>query len=240
MVVWYIHQSVTRLIAGYPLSHAWRWLAIYLQFERSTKQAHIITMHSHKDWYLRTSQRGPVNTELHVHVKEPLWSTQVAPLRHGPLAQALKTATYGTRRTLRANIVNRPVYMKNVTTRSRVWVLTSSTPSKLHTSPTATPLAPSFWTDKYKTAWLQRNHRFRSLLSFWAATPLQSFLLSPLFVRHTHAQNPTPQPQNPWLSHFLTLCPHILNNLPQDIRHSATLSSLKSQLKTFLFSEYFS
>ena len=27
---------------------------------------------------------------------------------------------------------------------------------------------------------------------------------------------------------------------PQDIRHSATLSSVKSQLKTFLFSEYFS
>ena len=33
---------------------------------------------------------------------------------------------------------------------------------------------------------------------------------------------------------------HIRNNLPQDIRHSATLSSFKSQLKTFLFSEYFS
>ena len=38
-------------------------------------------------------------------------------------------------------------------------------------------------------------------------------------------------------SHF---GPHICNNLPQDIRHSATLSSFKSQLKTFLFSEYFS
>ena len=39
-------------------------------------------------------------------------------------------------------------------------------------------------------------------------------------------------------SHF---DPHIWNNLPQDIRHSATLSSFKSQLKTaFLFSEYFS
>ena len=32
----------------------------------------------------------------------------------------------------------------------------------------------------------------------------------------------------------------IWNNLLQDIRHSATLSSFKSQLKTFLFSEYFS
>ena len=38
-------------------------------------------------------------------------------------------------------------------------------------------------------------------------------------------------------SHF---GPHIWNNLPQDIRHSATHSSFKSQFKTFLFSEYFS
>ena len=38
-------------------------------------------------------------------------------------------------------------------------------------------------------------------------------------------------------SHF---GPHIWNNFPQDIRHSATLSSFKSQLKTFLLSEYFS
>ena len=38
-------------------------------------------------------------------------------------------------------------------------------------------------------------------------------------------------------SHF---GPHILNNHPQDIRHSATLSSVKTRLKTFFFSEYFS
>ena len=38
-------------------------------------------------------------------------------------------------------------------------------------------------------------------------------------------------------SHF---GPHIWNNLPQDTRHSATLSFFKSQLETFLFSEYFS
>ena len=38
-------------------------------------------------------------------------------------------------------------------------------------------------------------------------------------------------------SHF---GPHIWSNLPQDIRHSATPSAFKSQLKTFLFSEYFS
>ena len=65
----------------------------------------------------------------------------------------------------------------------------SSTPSKLHTSPTAAPLASNFWTEKIQNCLhvLQRNHRFRSLLSFWATTPLRSFPLSPLFVRHTNA-----------------------------------------------------
>ena len=38
-------------------------------------------------------------------------------------------------------------------------------------------------------------------------------------------------------SHFSR---HMWNNLPQDTRHSATVSSFKSKLKTFLFSEYFS
>ena len=71
---------------------------------------------------------------------------------------------------------------------------------------------------------LQHNHRFRSLLSFWAATPLQSFPLTPLFVRHTHAQNPTLQPQNPWLSHFLTLWPPHLEQSPP--RHQALCYSL--------------
>ena len=36
-------------------------------------------------------------------------------------------------------------------------------------------------------------------------------------------------------SHF---GPHIRNNLPRDIRHSATISSFKSKLNTFFFSEY--
>ena len=85
---------------------------------------------------------------------------------------------------------------------------------------------------------LQRNHRFRSLLSFWATTPLRSFPFSPLFVRHTHAQTPTIQPQNPWLSHFLTPWPPHLEQYPP--RHQATLSSFRNKLKTFLFSKYFS
>ena len=44
----------------------------------------------------------------------------------------------------------------------------TTTPSKPHTSPTATPLAPNFRTNKIQNCLhvLQRNHRFRSLLSF--------------------------------------------------------------------------
>ena len=33
--------------------------------------------------------------------------------------------------------------------------------------------------------------------------------------------------------------PHIWSNLPQDVRHSATLPSFKNKLKTFVFSEHF-
>ena len=96
---------------------------------------------------------------------------------------------------------------------------------------------------KYKTACMCYNAitGFHSLLSFWAATPLQSFPLSPLFVRHTHAQNPTLQPQNPWLSHFLTLwSPHLEQS---SSRHQALCYSLFVQKPTqdISFSpEYFS
>ena len=55
------------------------------------------------------------------------------------------------------------------------------------------------------------------LSSFYTLWPLQSFPLSPLFIRHTHAQTPTLQLQNSWLAHF---SPHIWNNHPQDIRHT--------------------
>ena len=41
------------------------------------------------------------------------------------------------------------------------------------------------------------------------------------------------------LSHLLSFSgPHIWNSLPQDLRHSSTLSSFKAKLKTF-FSQYF-
>ena len=59
---------------------------------------------------------------------------------------------------------------------------------------------------------------------------LQSFPLSPLFVRHTHAQYPTFQPQNLWLSHFLTLWPPHLEHSPP--RHQALCYSLFLQKST--------
>ena len=75
----------------------------------------------------------------------------------------------------------------------------------------------------------------RSLLSFWAATPLQSFPLSPLFVRHTHAQHPTLQPQNPSLSHFLTLWPPHLEQSPPKTSGTLLLS-LPSKVSSWHFS----
>ena len=77
---------------------------------------------------------------------------------------------------------------------------------------------------KYKTACVTMQSQVPLPLSFWAATPLQSFPLSPLFVRHTRAQNPTLQPQNPWLLHFLTLWPPHLEQSPP--RHQALCYSL--------------
>ena len=112
----------------------------------------------------------------------------------------------------------------------------------VHTSPTATPLAPNFWTDKIQNCLsvLQHNHRFRSFLSFWAATPLLSFLLSAL--RWTHACSKsnalTTKPVAFALSH--TLAPTSGTISPKTSGTRATLSSFKSKLKTFLFSEYFS
>ena len=38
---------------------------------------------------------------------------------------------------------------------------------------------------------------------------------------------------------FSCFGPHIWNSLQQDLRHCSTLSSFKSKLKTFLFSQYF-
>ena len=90
---------------------------------------------------------------------------------------------------------------------------------------------------KYKTACMCYNAITGSAPSYLSELPhLYSPSRSLRSSSDTHAQTPTLQPQNPWISHF---CPHIWNNLPQDTRHSATVSSFKSKLKTFLFSEYF-
>ena len=53
------------------------------------------------------------------------------------------------------------------------------------------PLAPNFWTNKIQNCLhvLQRNHRFRSLLSFWAATPLQGRTPALSALRQTHARS---------------------------------------------------
>ena len=105
----------------------------------------------------------------------------------------------------------------------------NSTPSKLHTSLTATPLAPNFLMNKIQNC--------LHVLSFWAATPLQSFPVSPLFVRHTHAQNPSLQLQNSWPLHFLTLWPPHLEQSPPS---GTVLLSLPSKANSFLFSEHIS
>ena len=96
----------------------------------------------------------------------------------------------------------------------------------MHTSPTATPLAPNFWTDKIQNCLhvLQCNHRFHSLLSFWAATLTFTVLPALSALRQTHTRSKsntsTTKPMAFALSHT---GPHIWNNLPQDIGHSATL-----------------
>ena len=61
----------------------------------------------------------------------------------------------------------------------------SSTPSKLHNSPTATPLAPNFWTDKIQNCLhvLQRNHRFCPLLSFWTLQSLMIIIIMYIIIR---------------------------------------------------------
>ena len=80
----------------------------------------------------------------------------------------------------------------------------------------------------YKTAC-----RFCSILSFWATIPLQSFMLSPLFVRHMHAQTPTLQPQNPCFLHFFTLWPPHLEQSPPS---GSLLLSLPSKANSRHFS----
>ena len=64
------------------------------------------------------------------------------------------------------------------------------------------------------------------------------FQLSLLFVRHTHAQTPTHQQRNSWLS-LLPLQSWHLEQPPLP-RHFTTLSSFKKKLQMLVFSDYFS
>ena len=63
--------------------------------------------------------------------------------------------------------------------------------------------------------------------------PLQSFLLSPLFVRHMHAQTPMLQPQNLWLLHFLTLWPPHLEQSPPRRQALCYSASSKANARHF-------
>ena len=73
-----------------------------------------------------------------------------------------------------------------------------------------------------------------NFLSYYTYTVLPA--LSALCQTHACSNSNASTAEPMAFSHF---GPHIWNNFPQDIRHSATLSSFKSQLKTFLFSENF-
>ena len=70
----------------------------------------------------------------------------------------------------------------------------------------------------------------RWIADIFFVLPLQSFPLSPLFVRHTHAQTPVLQPQNLWLLHFLILWPPHLEQSPP--RRQALCYSLLLQKQT--------
>ena len=86
----------------------------------------------------------------------------------------------------------------------------------------------------------------RSRVQFLAGAGIFIFsqcCYSLFFVGHAHVQTPTFQPEKLWLSHSLTLrLPTSGTVFPaQDIGYSAILSCfVKGELKTFLFSEYFS
>ena len=85
--------------------------------------------------------------------------------------------------------------------------------------------------------WLPISERIKyktACISFWAATPLQSFPLFPLIVRHMHAQNPTLQLQNHGIRTFSYFGPHIWNNLP---RHQELCYSLFLQKPTHFSSQ---
>ena len=96
---------------------------------------------------------------------------------------------------------------------------------------------------KYKTACMCYNAITGSAPSYLSehTAPLQSFPLSAL--HHADTRMLQLQRLNRKTHGFRTFSPsvsNVWNNLRQNMMHSATLSSFKSKLETFLFSEYFS
>ena len=72
----------------------------------------------------------------------------------------------------------------------------------------------------------------------WTATGLHSVSYTTLFFWHPHAENPTIQTRDSWLSHFILLwTPHLEFTPTRPL--CSTPSSFKAKLKTFLFSQYF-
>ena len=78
-----------------------------------------------------------------------------------------------------------------------------------------------------------------SYLPLWTLTYLHSVSHTSLFFGFPHAQNPTIQTQPHGFRTFTYFGPYVWNSLPQDIRQCSTLTSFKTNLKTFLFSQDF-
>ena len=117
----------------------------------------------------------------------------------------------------------------------------SSMPLKVHTSPTATPLAPKFRTNKIQNCLhvlcTMQSHVPLPLicLNYCTITVLPTLSV----LRQTHAcSNSNASTTNPIVfTLFYTLAPTSGTIFPKT---SGNLSSFKSKLKRFLFSEYFS
>ena len=103
----------------------------------------------------------------------------------------------------------------------------STSPSKPHTSPTATPLAPNFWTNKIQNCLhvLQRNYRLRPLVSFWTHftfTVLPAVpALHPADTRMLQLQRRNRRTHG--FRTFSPFGPNVWNNLRQNMMHSAAL-----------------
>ena len=92
---------------------------------------------------------------------------------------------------------------------------------------------------KYKTACMCYNEITGSAPSYLSELLYFTVLPALSALRQTHAfSKSNASTAKPMAFALLTLWPPHLEQSPQ--RHQATLSSFKSQLKTFLFSEYFS